>query len=92
VAAEILSGGGRPLIHEVLPRRSKFGRKVAADESKRGDCRECRHRIRVMALDGDFNIRRLERFWRNAGNRGPGPSLFSIKPTTAATSLPASRK
>jgi len=29
VAVEMLSGRGRPLIHKVLPRRSKFVRKVA---------------------------------------------------------------
>lgn len=63
VAAEMPGGGGRPLIQRVLPRRSKFVRKVA------GRCMEEQviaanvdTAFVVMALDGDFNVRRLERY------------------------------
>ena len=63
VAVEILSGGGRPLIHKVLPRRTKFVRKVAG---KRLDEQVIAANVDtafvVMALDGDFNVRRLERY------------------------------
>src|SRR5438445_8064860 len=59
IAVEILSGGGRPLIHKVLPRRSKFVRKVAGRRleeqviAANGDIE-----FVVMALDGDFHVRR----------------------------------
>lgn len=63
VAAEILSGGGRPLIHEVLPRRSKFARKVAGRRmEEQVIAANVDTAFVVMALDGDFNVRRLERF------------------------------
>jgi len=63
VAAEILSGGGRPLIQEVLPRRSKFVRKVAGRRvEEQVIAANVDTAFVVMALDGDFNVRRLERF------------------------------
>ena len=63
VAAEILSGGARPLIHEVLLRRSKFGRKVAGRRiEEQVIAANVDTAFVVMALDGDFNVRRLERF------------------------------
>jgi ribosome biogenesis GTPase / thiamine phosphate phosphatase len=63
VAAEILTGGGRPLIHEVLPRRSKFARKVAGRKiEEQVIAANVDSAFVVMALDGDFNVRRLERF------------------------------
>ncbi len=63
VAAEILSGGGRPLIHKVLPRRSKFVRKVAGRRmEEQVIAANVDTAFAVMALDGDFNVRRLERY------------------------------
>jgi ribosome biogenesis GTPase len=63
VAAEILSGGGRPLIHKVLPRRSKFVRKVAGRRlEEQVIAANVDTAFVVMALDGDFNVRRLERY------------------------------
>jgi ribosome biogenesis GTPase / thiamine phosphate phosphatase len=63
VGLEILNGGGRPLIQKVLPRRSKFARKVAG---RRIDEQVIAANVDtafvVMALDGDFNVRRLERY------------------------------
>src|ERR1700730_15705162 len=62
VAAEILSAG-RPLIQKVLTRRSKFVRKVAGrrieEQVIAGNVDTA---FVVMALDGDFNVRRLERY------------------------------
>src|SRR5260370_9445796 len=61
VAAEMLSGGGRPLIHKVLPRRSKFVRKVAGRRmEEQVIAANVDTAFVVMALDGDFNVRRLE--------------------------------
>ncbi len=63
VAAEMLSGGGRPLIHKVLPRRSKFVRKVAGRRmEEQVIAANVDTAFVVMALDGDFNVRRLERY------------------------------
>jgi ribosome biogenesis GTPase len=62
VAAEILSAG-RPLIHKVLPRRSKFVRKVAGRRvEEQVIAANVDTAFVVMALDGDFNVRRLERY------------------------------
>jgi len=63
VAAEMLSGGGRPLIQKVLPRRSKFVRKVAGRRlEEQVIAANVDTAFVVMALDGDFNVRRLERY------------------------------
>jgi ribosome biogenesis GTPase len=63
VAAEMLSGGGRPLIHKVLPRRSKFVRKVAGRRlEEQVIAANVDTAFVVMALDNDFNLRRLERY------------------------------
>jgi ribosome biogenesis GTPase len=63
VAAERLSGGGRPLIHMVLARRSKFVRKVAGRRlEEQVIAANVDTAFVVMALDGDFNVRRLERY------------------------------
>ena len=62
VATEILRGG-RPLIHKVLPRRSKFVRKVAGRRvEEQVIAANVDTAFVVMALDGDFNVRRLERY------------------------------
>jgi len=63
VAAEVLSGGGRPLIQTVLPRRSKFVRKVVGRRlEEQVIAANVDTAFVVMALDGDFNVRRLERY------------------------------
>jgi ribosome biogenesis GTPase / thiamine phosphate phosphatase len=63
VAAEMLTGSGRPLIHKVLPRRSKFVRKVAGRRlEEQVIAANVDTAFVVMALDGDFNVRRLERY------------------------------
>jgi ribosome biogenesis GTPase len=63
VAAEMLRGGGRPLIHKVLPRRSKFVRKVAGRRlEEQVIAANVDTAFVVMALDNDFNVRRLERY------------------------------
>ena len=62
-AVEMLSGGGRPQIHNVLPRRSKFVRKVAGRRlEEQVIAANVDTAFVVMALDGDFNVRRLERY------------------------------
>jgi ribosome biogenesis GTPase len=71
IAAEILSGGGRPLLHKVLPRRSKFARKVAGRRvEEQVIAANVDTAFVVMALDGDFNVRRLERFLAQSWESG----------------------
>jgi ribosome biogenesis GTPase len=63
VGAEKLSGGGRPLIHNVLPRRTKFVRKTAGRRlEEQVIAANMDTAFVVMALDNDFNVRRLERY------------------------------
>jgi ribosome biogenesis GTPase len=63
VAIEILKGGGRSLIHKVLPRRSKFVRKAAGRRTEEQVIAANVDTVFVvMAVDGDFNVRRLERY------------------------------
>lgn len=63
VAAELLKGGARPQIHKVLPRRSKFARKVAGRRvEEQVIAANVDTAFVVMGLDGDFNVRRLERY------------------------------
>jgi len=63
VGLEILKGSGRPLIQKILPRRSKFVRKVAGRRvEEQVIATNVDTAFVVMALDGDFNVRRLERY------------------------------
>jgi ribosome biogenesis GTPase / thiamine phosphate phosphatase len=63
VAAEMPSAGGRPSIQRVLPRCSKFVRKVAGRRMEEQVlAANVDTAFVVMALDGDFNVRRLERY------------------------------
>jgi ribosome biogenesis GTPase len=71
IAAETLSGGGRPLIQAVLPRRSKFTRKAAGRRvEEQVIAANIDTAFVVMALDGDFNLRRLERFLAQSWESG----------------------
>jgi len=71
VATETLSGGGRPLIQQVLPRRSKFVRKVAGRRmEEQVIAANVDTAFVVMALDGDFNVRRLERYLAQCSESG----------------------
>jgi ribosome biogenesis GTPase len=80
VAVEILSGGGRPLIHKVLPRRSKFARKVAGRRiEEQVIAANVDTAFVVMALDGDFNVRRLERFLAQCWESGAKSAIVLNK-------------
>ena len=71
VAAEPLDGGDRALIHHVLPRRGKFARKVAGRRvEEQVLAANVDVGLLVMALDGDFNLRRLERYLAQSWDSG----------------------
>src|SRR4029077_16534587 len=59
----MLSGGGRPLIHKGVARFPKVVRKVAGRRlEEQVIAANVDTAFVVMALDGDFNVRRLERY------------------------------
>jgi ribosome biogenesis GTPase len=63
VAYEIDSGDQSAIIHHVLERRSKFSRKVAGDRpDEQIIAANIDIAFLVMGLDGNYNLRRLERY------------------------------
>src|SRR5689334_19731989 len=71
VAVQLLEGGERALIHHVLPRRGKFARKVAGRRvEEQVLAANVDVALLVMALDGDFNVRRLERYLAQSWESG----------------------
>jgi ribosome biogenesis GTPase len=63
VAYEIDSGDQSAVIHHVLERRSKFSRKVAGDRpDEQIIAANIDIAFLVMGLDGNYNLRRLERY------------------------------
>ena len=71
VAVELLDAGERALIHHVLPRRGKFARKVAGRRvEEQVLAANVDVALLVMALDGDFNVRRLERYLAQSWDSG----------------------
>ena len=80
VLVESPFNGGVAVIHKVLPRRSVFIRKAAG--------KSCVEQVVAanidtvflcMALNGDFNIRRLERYLSIAWNSGAAPVVVLTK-------------
>jgi ribosome biogenesis GTPase len=80
VAAELASGEQRGVLHAVLPRRSQFVRKVAGRRVEQ-------HVIAanvdtvflVTAIDGDYNLRRLERYLAQCWESGARPVILVNK-------------
>jgi ribosome biogenesis GTPase len=72
--------GGRALIHAVLPRRSRFLRKVAGSET---EAQVVAANIDVIfivgGLDDDFNLRRIERYLVTAWEGGATPVVVLNK-------------
>jgi ribosome biogenesis GTPase / thiamine phosphate phosphatase len=66
--------GGRATVHAVLPRRSRFARKVAGGRSEEQVVAANVDTVfLVTGLDGDFNLRRLERYLVLARESGAMP-------------------
>ena len=74
VAAQAVGPGEAPLqamIHAVLPRRSMFSRRAAGDrEQEQVMAANIDLALIVCGLDGDFNVRRIERYLTLAHARG----------------------
>lgn len=74
------TGEGRGLIHAVLPRRSKFSRKVAGNRTEEQVvAANVDTLFLVSGLDGDFNPRRIERYLTAAGDSGARPVVILNK-------------
>ena len=76
------SGGptGEAWIIHRLPRRGTLSRKVAGDETREQVVAANVDRVfLVMGLDGDFNLRRLERFVAMAAQSGAEPAVVLTK-------------
>ncbi|HWM93164.1 MAG TPA: ribosome small subunit-dependent GTPase A [Thermoanaerobaculia bacterium] len=74
------TGEGRGLIHAVLPRRSKFSRKVAGDRTEEQVvAANVDTLFLVSGLDGDFNPRRIERYLTSAWDSGARPVVILNK-------------
>jgi len=71
---------GRALIHAVLPRRSRFVRKVAGQETTAQVIAANIDLAFVVAgLDADFNLRRIERYLVTAWEGGASPVVVLNK-------------
>ncbi len=72
--------GRRAVIHAVLPRRSKFSRKVAGDETgEQVVAANIDTVFLMMGLDADFNVRRIERYLITAWDGGASPVVLLNK-------------
>src|SRR5262245_8673165 len=76
VAASFPSGDGRAIVHAVLPRRTRFSRKVAGSVTEEQVlAANVDTAFLVGGLDGDFNPRRLERALVLAWESGADPVI-----------------
>ena len=79
------AGGGQAIVEAVLPRRTLFSRRAAG---KREDEQPIAANIDVVflvcGLDGDFNLRRLERYLTLAAESGAAPVIVLNKADVCA--------
>jgi len=74
------SGDDRALIHAVLPRRSAFVRKTAGElVEAQVAAANVDTVFLVSGLDGDFNLRRVERYLTSAWDSGASPVILLNK-------------
>ena len=81
VAVRKRPGEDRGAIHTILPRRTKFSRKVAGSVTdEQVVAANVDVVFLVMGLDGDFSLRRLERYLLLARESGALPVVLLTKP------------
>ena len=84
-AVELRAGDERALMHEVLPRRSQFVRKAAGKQIvEQVIAANIDTAIIVVALDGDFNTRRIERYLAQRWESGARPVVALNKADACA--------
>ena len=80
VAADLMPQEGRAVIHALLPRKSKFSRKVAgAVTQEQIVAANFDYVFIVNSLNRDFNLRRLERYLTMAWESGAEPLIVLSK-------------
>ena len=80
VVAEVIDRVERAVIQAVLPRRSQFVRKVAGNRvEEQIIAANVDTALVIMALDGDFNPRRLERYLAQCWESGAKPVVVLNK-------------
>lgn len=86
IAAEMVAAHDTALIHSVLPRRSKFVRKVAGKQiAEQVLAANIDVALIVAALDGDFNVRRIERYIAQCWESGARPVVVLNKADACET-------
>jgi len=80
VAIAPIVRGRRAVIQAILPRRSKFSRKVAGRETtEQVVAANIDTVFLMMGLDGDYNLRRIERYLITARDGGASPVVVLNK-------------
>jgi ribosome biogenesis GTPase len=80
VALRAHEAGRRAVINDVLPRRSKFSRKVAGDETDEQIVAANIDTVfLMMGLDADYSLRRIERYLATAHEGGASPVVVLNK-------------
>ena len=80
VAVELIPAEDKGMIHAVLPRRSKFSRKLKGDTTEEQILASNIDKIFIVnGLDEDYNIRRIERYLTLAWNSGAEPVIILNK-------------
>lgn len=80
VAAERLPGEARAVIHALLPRRGAFARRAPGAETlAQVAAANVDAALIVMGLDGDYNLRRLERYLTLVWDSGAAPVVILNK-------------
>lgn len=80
VAADIMPREGRAVLHALLPRKSKFSRKVAgAVVQEQIVAANFDYVFIVNSLNRDFNLRRMERYLTMAWESGASPVIVLSK-------------
>jgi ribosome biogenesis GTPase len=85
VATELQDGGNPATIHQVLPRTSQFVRKAAgAPTEGQVVAANVDTVFLISGLDGDFNLRRIERYLVTAWDSGASPVIVLNKADVCA--------
>jgi ribosome biogenesis GTPase len=85
ISAEVRPEKQNALIQKVLPRRSRFLRKVAGKQiTEQVIVANIDVALVVAALDGDFNVRRIERYLAQCWESGARPAIVLNKADACA--------
>ncbi|MCA1994954.1 MAG: ribosome small subunit-dependent GTPase A, partial [Coleofasciculus sp. S288] len=80
VAISLRDGEQKATIHAILPRKSKFSRKIAGGKTEEQIVATNIDTVFLVAgLDGDFNLRRLERYLLLVWESGANPVIVLNK-------------